>query len=103
MCWRAARKTRKCCLFPVRFHADLAAHQFHEPRADGQAESGPSVFARCRKVGLSKCVEEVRLLFRRDADSCVADLERMVAPSLFFVFSRARSTPPPCSVNLTAL
>jgi hypothetical protein len=55
--------------------ADLAAHQFDQPLADRQPESGAAVFSRHAVVGLLEGLEQSRLRLGVDADAGVADFE----------------------------
>ena len=55
--------------------ADLAAHQFDEPRGDRQAQPRAAVAARGRGVGLGERIEDLRLLLGRHADARVGHRE----------------------------
>ena len=54
---------------------DGAAHFLDQALGDDQAEAGAAVLAGYRGVGLGKGLEELRLLFRRHADTGVRDAE----------------------------
>ena len=54
---------------------DFAAEQAGQFAADGQAQAGAAVLAAGAGVGLLEGLEDDALLFRRDADAGVGDLE----------------------------
>ena len=57
------------------FNTDLAAHQQGQSFADGQSESGTTVFSCQRAVRLFESLEQAQLVGRADADAGVLDLE----------------------------
>ena len=54
-------------------HGHVAAHHACEPAADGEAQASAAKFPSGQRVGLSEFAEQLRLLFRRHADTGVAD------------------------------
>ena len=54
------------------FDPNASAHHLHKLRRDRQAQAGAAVFARRRGIGLAERLENLRLLFGRDADAGVA-------------------------------
>ena len=57
------------------FDPEPALHQMDELRGDRQSESGPSVLARDRAVGLRERLEDQRLFLGRDPDPGVGHAE----------------------------
>ena len=55
---------------------DFAAEQACQFAADGKPEAGAAVFAAGRGVGLLERLEDDLLLFQRNADAGIGDLER---------------------------
>src|SRR5690242_4014696 len=53
------------------FHADVPAHQFDQTLADGQAQTGPAVLARCGGIRLREGLKQTLLPLGRDADPTV--------------------------------
>ena len=56
-------------------HPDAAAHQFHQPGYDGQAQARAAVTPGQRAVDLLEHLEDRRLFLFGDADARVADGE----------------------------
>ena len=54
---------------------DLATHEFHQPSANGQSESGSSVFARRGHVGLAERLKQSCSLLRRHTDTGILHRE----------------------------
>ena len=55
---------------------NFAAEQACQFAADGETETGAAIFPAGRGVGLLECLEDDLLLFRRNTDAGVGDLER---------------------------
>src|SRR6184192_1210915 len=58
------------------FHRDASAEHVREATADGEPEACPSVLTRNRVVGLTEILEDLLLVFVRDADSSVVHRDR---------------------------
>ena len=66
----------KCGAFAgIAFHPDLAAHQFDQPLADRQAESGAAIMAGGGGIHLLERFEQPVLLVEWNADAGVAHRE----------------------------
>jgi len=83
-------------------HPDLAAHQFHELLADGEAEAGPSESPRRRRIGLAEPLEEVSQILRIDADPVSVTSNRATIESACSCTVSTLRVTSPASVNLTA-
>ena len=57
------------------FHPDFSAHHRNQPRRDGEAKSCSTELTSGRGVGLSKGIENRRLLVFRNSDTRVGDVE----------------------------
>src|ERR1700722_7824209 len=62
-------------LVDLAFDNDLAAHQFAEPLAERQAQSGATVFAGAGVVGNGELLEQVGDLIRGDTNTGVDDVD----------------------------
>ena len=62
------------------FEPDLATHEFHQPPANGQAESRASVFACRRRIGLAERLKQSGRLLRRHADAGILHRESQRGP-----------------------
>ncbi len=67
-------------------HADLAAHQVHQLRADRQAQAGAPMAAGGGGVCLGELVEDLAELLGGDADAGVLDLDAQGDPRLVLLF-----------------
>ena len=63
------------------FRTDVAAHEFHNLLADGEAKTGAAESAGCRRVGLRECREERGNHVLVDADSRVLHLHTECEPA----------------------
>ena len=62
------------------FEPDLATHEFHQPPANGQAESRSSVFACRGRVGLAEGLKQSSSLLWRHADAGILHRESELDP-----------------------
>ncbi len=62
-------------MFDGAFDLNDAVHHLNELFGNSQPESGAAVLARRRSICLSKGVEQVGLILRRDADAGITDFE----------------------------
>lgn len=69
-------REEECAAFAwLALHSDLAAHQFHELSADGEAEAGAAKPACGRRVSLAEGTECVLLFLLGHADPGILDSE----------------------------
>src|SRR4029077_17665724 len=68
-------------------HPDAAFHHLDQSPGDGQSQTGSTVPARGRAVGLSERLEDGGLFFRCDTDTRVADTEMQFHCSRIFRFA----------------
>src|SRR5580698_8724216 len=67
-------------------YPDLSSHRLHQPRGDGQTQTGSPESSRRGAIGLRKRLEDELLFFRRDANAGVThdevQLQFIAIPSL---------------------
>ena len=74
------RKQKRASVSWFAFEPDLATHEFHQPPANGQAESRASVFSCRRRVGLAERLKQSGRLVRRHADAGIHHRESQGGP-----------------------
>src|SRR5499427_10514028 len=57
------------------FYPDLAMHHVDESRTNRQTKSSSTILARNRTIGLCKVLEQIKLLLRGNADTCICNRE----------------------------
>ena len=84
-------------------HTDLAAHQFGQALADGQAQAGAAIAACGGGVGLLEALEQAIDLLGGQANTGVAHLEAQQHRIARCSCTRTTMPTSPFSVNLMAL
>ena len=80
-CSESSCKVKSAPPAQVAFHPDIASHQLHESRGDGQTEPSAAKLACGGTIYLGKSLENELLFFRGDTNTRVQDDEVQLDPS----------------------